>query len=342
MDQADQDWYQQGVEKAGASDFQGAIAAFDQALQQNPDWADAYYQRGRAYFKLGHRQQAITDYTRALLSDRQNFAVYYARSLAYLANGQTEAAVEDIKQAILLKPDDAAAYHLLASARQKQSATEKAIASYKKAAELYLDRQDVANCRRCMEAIRQLQPPQFAATAPAQQQATPPTNLNDFVQQALDKANQRNYGAALDDLDWAIQLDPGDAKAYASRAKIRADLGDWYNAIVDYRQAAQIFLDQADKLNAQQMLDQIQHLETVRKQSVKPVTTSRKVVAFPSSRSPSTSTLSRQVRYKLLQLVGDDRRIVAGLVDRLKQKHPGMPEDWYWEKAIYDLERDRR
>ncbi|GAB4379949.1 MAG: hypothetical protein Kow00121_35150 [Elainellaceae cyanobacterium] len=339
----DQNWYQQGIEKAGAGDLQGAIAAFNQALQQNPDWADAYYQRGRVCFNLGNLQQAITDYTRALFNDRQNFAVYYARSLAYLTDGQTEAAVDDIKQAILLKPNDAAAYHLLASARQKQSATEKAIASYKKAAELYLDRQDVANCRRCMEAIRQLQPTAFTATTPAQQPTMPPANFDDFVQQALDKAKQRNYGAALDDLEWAIQLDPGDAKAYASRAKIYADLGDWYNAIANYRQAAQIFLDWADKPNAQQMLDQIQQLEAVRKQAIKPVTaTSRNVASLPSSRSPSTGTLSRQVRYKLLQLVGDDRRIVAGLVDRLKQKYPNMPEDWYWEKAIYDLERDRR
>jgi hypothetical protein len=48
------------------------------------------------------------------------------------------------------------------------------------------------------------------------------------------------------------------------------------------------------------------------------------------------------VQQKLLRLVGDDRRIAAGLVERLRLRHPGMPEDWYWEKAIYDLERDRR
>ncbi|MBD1890025.1 hypothetical protein [Coleofasciculus sp. FACHB-SPT9] len=45
---------------------------------------------------------------------------------------------------------------------------------------------------------------------------------------------------------------------------------------------------------------------------------------------------------KLLRLLSGDRAAAMRLVERLKQRHPGKSEEWYWEKAIEDLERDRR
>lgn len=334
----DQELYQQGIDKASAADWQGAIGLFDRVLQLNPGFAAAYYQRGLARFRQGDWSGAIDDYTRAALGDDSNPMLYYARSLAYLNAGGTEAAVADVKQAILLKPDYAAAYHLLATARQQQSAPDKAIVCYKKAAELYLDHQDIANCRRCLEAIRQLQPARLTSAPTASTPLLPPTTPEAFLQQAVEKAKQRNVAAALEDLDWALQLDPSDTQAYINRGQIRADLGDRTGAIADYRQAAQICLDRADKETAQYLLTQIQQLKQA--QPAKP-TYPKNVIPFPARQTTPTRKPSRAVQQKLLRLVGDDRRIVAGLVERLRQRHPDMPEDWYWEKAIYDLERDR-
>jgi hypothetical protein len=41
-------------------------------------------------------------------------------------------------------------------------------------------------------------------------------------------------------------------------------------------------------------------------------------------------------------MVGGDQRTVERLLKNLRLKHPGESETWYWEKAIFDLERDRR
>ncbi|NJO39803.1 MAG: tetratricopeptide repeat protein [Cyanobacteria bacterium CRU_2_1] len=333
--------YQQGLAKADAGDLEGAIVAFDQALQLAPDFTEAYYNRGLVRFKLNHLQGAITDYTRALLSDANNASLYYARGLAHLSAGSTEAAIDDAKQAVLLKPDHAAAYSLLGAARQRQSAIDKALASYKKAAELYLDQQDIANCRRCLQTIRQLQPSTFPEPSQISQTSASLVSSDEFLQQAVAKAKQKNVGGAMDDLDWAIQLDPQDAQAYASRGHVRSGFGDWQGAIDDYRMAAQIYLHRADKLMAQQMIEAIEHLKASRPKATASPTYPRNVVPFPSRRAVQTGRISSAVQQKLLRLVGDDRRIVAGLVERLKARHPGMPEDWYWEKAIYDLERDR-
>ncbi|MDJ0737122.1 MAG: ABC transporter permease [Nostocaceae cyanobacterium] len=49
-----------------------------------------------------------------------------------------------------------------------------------------------------------------------------------------------------------------------------------------------------------------------------------------------------RLRNKLISLVAGDAAAAERLVEQAKQEHPGMPDKWYWEKAIADVERDRR
>ncbi|NET30833.1 MAG: tetratricopeptide repeat protein [Cyanothece sp. SIO1E1] len=338
-------FYQQGITKANEKDYEGAIAAFDQALEDNPELIEAYYNRGLAHFNLGNAQGAIADYTRALQLETDHVKVYYARGLAYLVTSNLDAAIADAKQAILLQPDYAAAYSLLGTIRQRQGETEKAIASYKKAAERYLDQHDVTHCRRCLGKIRKLQ----SVSEPDAQPPHPPNtavfvpDIAAFLQQAVEKAKQKDYRGAMEDLDWVLQLDPQDAQAYASRGQVSAELGDWQGAIEDYQQAANLFINQANPAMAQQMVDTIKRLKAASTRKISQKSKSYSVDRTPRStarRTPS-GRISPAVQRKLLRLGGDDRKIAVGLVERLKDKHPGMSEDWYWEKAIYDLGRDR-
>ena len=52
----------------------------------------------------------------------------------------------------------------------------------------------------------------------------------------------------------------------------------------------------------------------------------------------SNSKLER----KLLVMLHGNRSTAARLVNGAKQSHPNKPKDWYLEKVIGDLERDRR
>ncbi|MBD0335635.1 MAG: hypothetical protein ICV62_09110 [Cyanobacteria bacterium Co-bin13] len=47
-------------------------------------------------------------------------------------------------------------------------------------------------------------------------------------------------------------------------------------------------------------------------------------------------------RRLLLRLVGGNRGTAERLLSQVRQRYPGKPEQWYWEKAIYDIQRDRR
>ncbi|RUR83476.1 hypothetical protein ACF3DV_15165 [Chlorogloeopsis fritschii PCC 9212] len=50
---------------------------------------------------------------------------------------------------------------------------------------------------------------------------------------------------------------------------------------------------------------------------------------------------SRKLQRKLINLLHDDRDAATRLLNQAKQKNPNKTIDWYAEKVIYDLERDR-
>lgn len=49
-----------------------------------------------------------------------------------------------------------------------------------------------------------------------------------------------------------------------------------------------------------------------------------------------------ELRRKLYPLVHGDWNLAQRLLDAARRNNPGHSEDWYWEKVIYDLERDHQ
>ena len=94
----EQELYERGRQKAQQGDLEGAIQDFEQALQINPEFADAYYKRGLARFDLGDCQSAIADYSQALQVNPEHLDSYLGRSLAYLAQGNAQGSLEEAQQ----------------------------------------------------------------------------------------------------------------------------------------------------------------------------------------------------------------------------------------------------
>ena len=58
---------------------------------------------------------------------------------------------------------------------------------------------------------------------------------------------------------------------------------------------------------------------------------------------PSYSSRPREeLRQRLFPLVHGDWNLAFRLLESARKNSPGHSEDWYWEKVIYDLERDRQ
>ncbi|NJR50487.1 MAG: hypothetical protein HC780_13890 [Leptolyngbyaceae cyanobacterium CSU_1_3] len=63
-----------------------------------------------------------------------------------------------------------------------------------------------------------------------------------------------------------------------------------------------------------------------------------------SFRRSSRSHLSRRSSppKKLISLLNGDAATAQRLFERAQIRHPDQSDQWYWEKVIWDLERDRR
>lgn len=66
------------------------------------------------------------------------------------------------------------------------------------------------------------------------------------------------------------------------------------------------------------------------------------VEEIPNWVEDSAGGSRNRMKNRLVSLLSGDTAAADRLIEQAKQNYPGMPEDWYWERAIADLERDRR
>jgi hypothetical protein len=49
-----------------------------------------------------------------------------------------------------------------------------------------------------------------------------------------------------------------------------------------------------------------------------------------------------RLRKRTIALMNNDMQRIDRLLANARQRNPGQSEQWYWEKILYDLERDHR
>jgi tetratricopeptide (TPR) repeat protein len=92
--------YAQGVGLAYRGQPEEAIAAFDQALNEAPEYANALYERGNSHFGLGNYEAAAADYIAAQAAGREDAAVTGNLGWTYYLLGRFGEAVELSRQAL--------------------------------------------------------------------------------------------------------------------------------------------------------------------------------------------------------------------------------------------------
>lgn len=95
-----------GILKARLGRLEAAIVDYDAALNQDPDEAEAYLNKGFALLRLStaaENAKPLFDSALAKRTRRPELA-YYGRAVANELSGQVRAAYEDYRQASLLNP----------------------------------------------------------------------------------------------------------------------------------------------------------------------------------------------------------------------------------------------
>ena len=102
-------YFDQGVEKYDAGDYQGAMDEFNKAIEIISQKSyDAFTFRGIVKDQLEDYQGAITDYNKAIEIDPQDAYAYYFRGSARESVNDLEGACDDWRKRIDLGDNDSA------------------------------------------------------------------------------------------------------------------------------------------------------------------------------------------------------------------------------------------
>ena len=103
---------------------------FTKAIEIDPNYADAYYNRGIVYGKQGNLTQSASDFAKALIINPNYAGTYYNSGIVYAKQGNFTQAISDYSKAIEINPNFGNAYFNRGLAYAKQSDFAQAFSIY--------------------------------------------------------------------------------------------------------------------------------------------------------------------------------------------------------------------
>ncbi|NER51591.1 MAG: serine protease [Symploca sp. SIO1B1] len=191
---------------------EAALAAFNQAIQLEPDFSPAWYAHGLVLHSQGKYQEAIESLDKAIQEDSKDFfPLWRLRGWVLYSQQEYQAALESFEKLLALDPQSQTqdfALHLL------RGLSLRGLGRYQEATVAYT---------------------QAIAINPH------PWAYNNRGNAYYDL---KNYQKALSDYSNAIELDPNFAAAYETRGQAYCQIGDEQTALRDFQQAAELYRKQ--------------------------------------------------------------------------------------------------
>src|SRR5439155_1269934 len=107
-----QEWLDEGYAFHNLKCYEEALAAYEQAIRLDPNYAMAYYNKGFVLSSRSRYEEALTAFEQTLRLDPNNAGAYCLKGNALSYFKRYEEALTALEQAIRLDPDDAGAYRL--------------------------------------------------------------------------------------------------------------------------------------------------------------------------------------------------------------------------------------
>jgi tetratricopeptide (TPR) repeat protein/mono/diheme cytochrome c family protein len=193
-----------GDELLDASNIAGALKAYGEAIELEPENPLARLSRASALHDFGEPIRALADYDVALRLDPRNAIAFNNRGLAHADCGQFKQALADYQEALRLDPEYAVAYQNRARALVRLGALDQAIADYTRALELR------------------------------------PSHLPTLMGRGIARHGKKDYDGAVADFTEAIRLDPKAAVAFNNRGLALYERGEHARAIDDFTEAIRL------------------------------------------------------------------------------------------------------
>lgn len=182
------------------------------------------------------------------------------------------------------------------------------------------------------------------------------------VRESLSWFGKRDRDIKLEaelDLLWVVEQDvmqhKQDAEKQAEKSRLQAAIHALEAKRNQQRLQEQIEADRAQlkvleakrqqemQADRNRIREESQRKESDQKTHTRPIDKSDQPVPDQvSTETPKrSSTVTRQIKSKLEKLCGSDYRLAQRLVEGIRVDHPDRSEQWCWEKAVWDMERDR-
>ncbi len=105
--------FEKGIALLKAEKFKEALVVFNDLIEDFPNSADCWSERGVVHFHLNNRKEALADMDKAVNIEPLKSYRYSSRAYIRGHYGMASEAIEDYKKAIELDPEDAIAYNNL-------------------------------------------------------------------------------------------------------------------------------------------------------------------------------------------------------------------------------------
>ena len=199
-------WIEQGLVLATGSEYDAAIASYDQATKIAPDYHYAWSSRGLVLEDFGHKEAAIASYDQAIKIAPDYYYAWYSRGRALSGLGRKEEAIASYDQAIKIAPDYYHAWYSRGRALSGLGRKEEAIASYDQAIKIAPDYHYAWNNRGI--ALSDLGRTEEVITSYDQAIKIAPDYHYAWYNKACFYATQNKLTQALECLEKAIKLAP--------------------------------------------------------------------------------------------------------------------------------------
>jgi protein O-GlcNAc transferase len=203
-----------------------ALASFDQAIAEKPDYAEALYNRGNCRQYLGRTEDAVADYSRALALNPGYEPALTNRGNALSKLRRFSQALTDYDAALQLRPRDPLALYHKANALKDLQRFDEALGDYDRALALDPDLTAAWNNRGMV--LRELGRPAEALASFDRALALKPDDAAAlFHRGALQWVDYGRYEPALRDLEDVVRIAPDYDYAPGNLLHLKMYGGDW-------------------------------------------------------------------------------------------------------------------
>jgi tetratricopeptide (TPR) repeat protein len=186
------------------ADPTNADSSYTRAIELNPEYTLAYYNRGLVHYYQGDLTATLADFGRIIELNPEDASLYNNRGFVYHKQGDLTTALTDFNQAIELDPEYASAYNNRGGTYADQGALTAALVDFNRAMEL---------------------DPEYASA---------------YQNRGLVYFYQGDLTAALTDYDRAIELNPEFALAYYNRGRVYEAMDRTEEAIADIERGIEL------------------------------------------------------------------------------------------------------